>query len=317
MGGTPQSRPDEPLLFLKLGGSLITEKDQPHTARFEVLDRLAQEIAEARRAGCGRRLILGHGSGSFGHVPASRYGTRWGVNNPEEWVGFSKVWQEAAALNRLVMEALQRVELPALAFPPSAALVAQDGRPQHWELGPLQMALQAGLLPVVYGDVVFDTQLGGTILSTEDLFDHLARVLRPQYILLAGIEPGVWADYPSCSRLLDEISPEFLKESVESLQGSAFTDVTGGMRSKVRQSLDLVREIPGLQVWIFSGVEPGSVYRTLCGQKTGTLIHARVNCRLYRPWARRQTRICPACSFSWRKLSSAIHSNKGRPCCHG
>lgn len=274
LAGEPQIIPGEPLIFLKLGGSLITEKGLAHTARFDVLRRLAQEISEARRDGCGRRLILGHGSGSFGHMPASRYNTRNGVLRPEEWVGFSEVWQEAAALNRLVMEALQRVGLPAVAFPPSAALVAQDGHPQRWELGPLQMALLAGLLPVVYGDVVFDTKRGGTILSTEDLFDHLARLLRPQSILLAGIEAGVWADYPTCSQLLEDIRPEFLKERGASLQDSEFTDVTGGMRSKVRQSLDLVQAIPELEVWIFSGLEPGSVYRALCGQRSGTLIHA-------------------------------------------
>ena len=272
--GKPRPDPGEPLLFLKLGGSLITEKDRPHTPRLDVLDRLAQEIAEARRLGFVPRMILGHGSGSYGHVPANRYGTRQGVRGPDEWAGFSKVWQEAAALNHLVMEALQRVSLPALALPPSAALVAREGHPQRWELGPLRMALQAGLLPVVYGDAVFDTQRGGTILSTEDLFDYLARELQPQCILLAGIEPGVWADYPACTRLLDEIGPQFLKDEAESLQGSAFTDVTGGMRSKVRQSLDLVRAIPGLQVWIFSGEEAGSVYRALCGQRTGTLIQA-------------------------------------------
>ncbi len=272
--GNPSPDPGGPLLFLKLGGSLITEKDRPHTPRLDVLDRLAHEIAEARRLGFAPRMVLGHGSGSYGHVPANRYGTRQGVRSSEEWAGFSEVWQEAAALNHLVMEALQRVGLPALALPPSAALVAREGRPQRWELGPLRMALQAGLLPVVYGDVVFDTQWGGTILSTEDLFDYLARVLQPQSILLAGIEAGVWADYPARTRLLDEIGPQFLKDEGESLQGSAFTDVTGGMRSKVRQSLELVEAIPGLQVWIFSGVEAGAVYRALCGQVTGTLIHA-------------------------------------------
>ncbi len=36
------------LVFLKLGGSLITVKDRPHTPRLDVLERLAQEIAGAR-----------------------------------------------------------------------------------------------------------------------------------------------------------------------------------------------------------------------------------------------------------------------------
>jgi isopentenyl phosphate kinase len=44
--------------------------------------------------------------------------------------------------------------------------------------------------------------LGGTILSTEDLFTYLAGLLHPEQILLAGNEPGVWADFPKNSRLL-------------------------------------------------------------------------------------------------------------------
>ena len=35
-------------------------------------------------------LIIGHGSGSFGHYMASKYGTRRGVNGPEQWMGFAK-----------------------------------------------------------------------------------------------------------------------------------------------------------------------------------------------------------------------------------
>lgn len=56
------------------------------------------------------------------------------------------------------------------------------------------MALANGILPVVYGDVVFDEVRGGTILSTEDLFQHLAHQLHPERVLLAGLEAGVWAD---------------------------------------------------------------------------------------------------------------------------
>ena len=64
------------MLFLKLGGSLITDKHTPRTPRPDVLARLMQEITEARAARPGMRIVLGHGSGSFGHVEAKRYGTR-------------------------------------------------------------------------------------------------------------------------------------------------------------------------------------------------------------------------------------------------
>ena len=59
--------------LLKLGGSLITDKANAKTPRRETLSRIALEIAAYRRyAGADGRLILGHGSGSFGHIPADR-----------------------------------------------------------------------------------------------------------------------------------------------------------------------------------------------------------------------------------------------------
>ena len=261
-------------VFLKLGGSLITDKTSPHTPRLEVLRRLAGEVAAARQVSPDLRLLIGHGSGSFGHVPARRYHTRQGVHTPLEWQGFLEVWREAAALNYLVVDAFTAAGLPVMAFPPSAVLTARDGRVETWDLAPLESALRVGLLPVVYGDVVFDRVRGGTIFSTEDLFEHLAVLLRPARILLVGLEPGVWGDYPRCEQLVSEITPDNLWQVAAALGGSAATDVTGGMASKVRQCLDLVQATPGLQVLIFSGETPGVLPQALAGEPVGTLIHA-------------------------------------------
>jgi isopentenyl phosphate kinase len=263
-----------PLQFLKLGGSLITDKDRPHTPQLETLNRLAQEIYQARQLDPGLKLVLGHGSGSFGHTPAHRYGTRQGVSTLGEWQGFIEVWQEAAALNHLVMAALSQAGVPAIAFPPSASVTARSRQVESWDLSPLLAALQAGLLPVIYGDVVFDRQLGGTILSTEDLFSHLAGRLHPNRLLLATVEPGVWADYPACTRLVAEITPASLPGLTAVLSGSSSIDVTGGMASKVSAMLGLVEQNPGLEVLIFSGLEPGQLLRLLHGESAGTRLHA-------------------------------------------
>ncbi|MCA9937430.1 MAG: hypothetical protein KC418_02225, partial [Anaerolineales bacterium] len=93
-------------VFLKLGGSLLTDKTGVEVVRADVLARLAVEIAAARQARPGLRLVLGHGSGSFGHVAAARYGTRQGVHTAAEWHGFADVARAAAALNHLVILAL-------------------------------------------------------------------------------------------------------------------------------------------------------------------------------------------------------------------
>jgi isopentenyl phosphate kinase len=262
----------ENLQFLKLGGSLITDKSLPHTPRLEVLSRLAYEIAAARRSNLAMKLLVGHGSGSFGHVPAQRYNTRQGVRTPEEWQGFVEVWKEASALNHIVVEALHAAGLPAIALPASASLVAKDGKASAWNLMPLTSALQAGLVPVIYGDVIFDQMRGGTIFSTEDLFRFLAPQLGPQRLLLAGLEEGVWADFPRRTQFVEYITPQNVQSVAQALGGSASVDVTGGMESKVRQMMNLVEEIPGLEVLIFSGEKPGNVIQALCGAQIGTRI---------------------------------------------
>ncbi len=260
------------LQFLKLGGSLITDKNAPQTAQRDVITRLATEIETALVRNKNLRLVLGHGSGSFGHVPAKKYSTRQGVDSAEGWRGFAEVWHEASSLNRIVMEALQEVGLPVVAFPPSGAVTTSEGQVTNWNIDPIRHALNAGLLPVVYGDVVFDEILGGTILSTEDLFMYLARALRPQRISLAGIDEGVWADYPHCTQLIPKITPNNWGQYAANLRGSAATDVTGGMASKVMQMLDLVEKIADLEVLIFSGKHPNKLLSALGGNMIGTKI---------------------------------------------
>ncbi len=262
------------LVFLKLGGSLITVKDRPHTPRMDVLERLAHEIAEACEQDPELRILVGHGSGSFGHVPASKYQTRQGVHTTAEWRGFVEVWHAATALNQLVMSALTGANLPVIAFPPSASVTVSDGKVETWNLAPIENALANGLLPLIHGDVVFDERRGGTILSTEDLFTHLALQLHPSRLLLAGIEPGVWRDYPHNTSLVTEITPASFHQLEAGISGSASIDVTGGMLDKVRQIVALVGQESGLEASIFSGEIPGNVQRALSGDKLGTLIHA-------------------------------------------
>lgn len=268
-----KQRPSTEIFFLKLGGSLITDKTRPHTARIDTLSRLAQEIAEGIHERPDLRLVIGNGAGSFGHVPAAKYNTRQAVKTVDEWNGFAEVWQETATLNQLVTIALHKAGLPALAIHPSSVVSAKDGKVAIWDLTPLHNALKMGLLPVIHGDVVFDSVRGGTILSTEDLFEHLAGILNPKRILLAGLEEGVWADYPLRTKHLSEITLDNIDQATVGLGESAGTDVTGGMVSKVKQSIALAKKYVGLEVFIFSGATPGNVRAAILGEHLGTKIH--------------------------------------------
>jgi len=261
------------LIFLKLGGSLITDKTRPYTPRLETLDNLAFQVAAAFKEKTDLRVVLGHGSGSFGHQAASKYGTRDGVSGPKEWRGFAEVWYQASALNRLVVEALRNAGLPAVTLAPIAAVTARDGQVAAWDLAPLKAALADGLLPVLHGDVVFDETRGGTILSTEDLFAHLARQLHPERILLAGLEAGVWEAFPRRIHLVSEMTPQTFVQQASGLGRSVGADVTGGMQAKVTEMLKLVEQVPGLEVLIFSGEEADNIRRALHGENPGTRLH--------------------------------------------
>lgn len=261
------------LVFLKLGGSLITDKTRPYTPRPEMLASLAFQIAGALKEDSSLRLLLGHGSGSFGHQAASQFGTRQGVSGPEAWRGFAEVWYQASALNRLVIESLRPLGLPAVTFSPVSNITARDGKINTWDLSPLTAALERGLLPVVHGDVVFDVVRGGTILSTEDLFEYLAHTLHPGRVLLAGLENGVWESFPERGRLLSEIKPGDFTSQAPGLGAATGADVTGGMRAKVIQMLGLVEQNLDLEVLIFSGQEPENVRRALLGGNPGTCLH--------------------------------------------
>ena len=263
------------LIFLKLGGSLITDKTQPMTPRPETLQRLAQEIAEVVSAEePNLRLLIGHGSGSFGHEVAGRFQTQLGGEGAAYWQGFYKVWSAARALNQIVLNAFTHAGLPVIAFPPSAGVISQNQHIIQWDTRPIAQALAHGLIPVVNGDVIFDIELGGTILSTEALFLHLAKVFQPQQILIAGLEAGVYRHPQQPQDIIPLITPENLPEFLPSLAPSSAVDVTGGMLAKVKSMLSLVAELPGLEVHIFSGVQPGNLRKALTGvgESSGTLI---------------------------------------------
>jgi isopentenyl phosphate kinase len=171
-----------------------------------------------------------------------------------------------------VMESLHKAGVHAIALPPSSSVIASDGQASLWETTPIRMALSSGIVPVIFGDVVFDEIRGGTILSTEDLFMQLARALTPERILLAGLEAAVWADFPVRTQKIERITPNSFEEVSAGVGRSAGADVTGGMESKVKQMLELVQEVPGMTVQIFSGEEPGNILQALSGETLGTLI---------------------------------------------
>jgi len=262
------------LVFVKLGGSLITDKNVEAAARPELIRRLAMEVHRALESRADLRLVLGHGSGSFGHMVAQRYHVQTGVT---DWRGYAQTGAAATRLNRIVTDLFLEEGVPVVSIQPSASARCHGGDLQALAVHPVQEALQHGLVPLVYGDVALDDLWGSTIISTETIFAYLARLLLPQRILLVGEVQGVHTSDPHHD-LQARLVPVLRASSIEQMQsvlgGSHGVDVTGGMHTKVRDMVDLVRVMPSLHVALLSGLEPGLLERALTDAdlNPGTLI---------------------------------------------
>ncbi len=262
-------------VFLKLGGSAITDKRRDHTPRMEVIIRAARELAAARAARPDLDLVLGHGSGSFGHFEAARYGVRQGCG--EDWTGYAATGAAAGRLNRLVTDALLEAGLPAVSLQASASARCRDGVLEWMADEPVDTLLAHRLVPLVYGDVALDAVRGCTIVSTEQILTYLARRRAPRRIVMVGEVAGVFTHDPqrdADARRIPEIRAGDLGAVADGLSASHGVDVTGGMLDKVRTLCALVAEIPGLTVRLISAHEPGLIERVLCDEtlQVGTLI---------------------------------------------
>ncbi|MDY6874616.1 MAG: isopentenyl phosphate kinase [Chloroflexota bacterium] len=263
------------VVFVKLGGSLITDKMRAYTARRKVVARMAGEVRQALDAVPDLPLLIGHGSGSFGHWAARPYGTRQGVNTPSQWHGYVEVAAAAARLNHIVTDTFLEAGVPVLSLQPSASARCHDGTLEYMDARPIHASLARGLVPLVYGDVALDDVRGGTIISTEDIFLYLASGLRPARILLLGQVGGVLGSDPD-SAPVPRITPANFPGLRKALSGSDGVDVTGGMADKVARMVELVQRHPETCVHILSGTDPGLLTSvllntTLC---TGTRITA-------------------------------------------
>lgn len=249
-------------VLLKLGGSLITDKARPETPRLEVIRRLAREISG--QGSC--RLIVGHGSGSFGHVAAHRYGIANGLQSADQLPGISLTQQRAAALHRLIVEALAEAGALPFSIAPSSSLVSAGGRSASFASEPLLLALEKGLLPVVYGDVVLDRERGVSIASTEQVLETVARSLLDhgwtvRRALWLGETDGL---YDEAGHTIPLLSAATFEETSQAIGETKGTDVTGGMRLRLETTLTLAElGIPSL---LLNGLTPGLLEKALRGE---------------------------------------------------
>jgi isopentenyl phosphate kinase len=234
-------------VVLKLGGSVITRKDEPETVDGEALGRAAGAVARDPPDG---GLVLVHGGGSFGHYHADRHGVS-ATDGSRDAEALAAIHAAMTDLNGAVIDALHGQGVDALPVRPLSLAHRSgddghsglresegDGRGDsgtlHLPTGSVAAMLAEGFVPVLHGDVVAHGGKGGTILSGDEVVVSVARSLGAERVGVCSTVPGVLG---ADGEVVDRI--DSLGDVAGALGTSDATDVTGGMAGKVRTLLDL------------------------------------------------------------------------------
>jgi len=215
---------------LKLGGSVITDKDTAETVDDAALSRAADAIASAAD-GEGSPLVLVHGGGSFGHHHAARHGVST-TEGTRDAAALTEIHRAMGELNASVVDALQERGVAALPVRPLSLALRREEL--EVPLDGIELMLSEGFVPVLHGDVVVDAGNGGTILSGDEIVVAVARGLDADRVGLCSTVPGV---LDAAGDVIPAIGS--YDEVAAAVGDSDATDVTGGMAGKVRRLLAL------------------------------------------------------------------------------
>lgn len=262
---SPQSK-SHSLVLIKLGGSIITNKEVPMMVRPQLLSHLVSEIVRAQHT-TGDTYILSHGQGSFAHVPALRYQTKDGFVNGESRFGMAVTQDSAAQLNRIVVKECLSQQLPALSFAMSSTLVTDHSQKKHWYPQVLVEYLAQDLMPVTYGDVIVDATQGCAIWSADKILPFLASWFKHhsdfevKKIVHAGEVEGV---FDEDKQLVPQISTHNLSQLKNAMTKIKGFDVTGGMWNKLEEAVQLA-EVEQVETQILSGLIADNLFNALTG----------------------------------------------------
>ena len=261
------------MIILKIGGSILTNKDAVSEVDTKSLKRIASEIKSSLDNSF-KELIIVHGAGSFGHPPAKKYkiGEKFDESEyPQKRIGFCETQNAVKKLNMYICEAFIDEGLPVVAIPASSFMRATNKRITDGNLDSFKRYLEKGFIPVIYGDVVLDDELEICVISGDQLIQYLAKNLNPDMVVLGTDVDVVYNKNPKThddAIFFDKFSS---LDDLDTLEGTTNVDVTGGMVGKIKELLYLADL--GIESKIINAEVEDNVFKVLENEKVkGTVI---------------------------------------------
>jgi isopentenyl-diphosphate delta-isomerase len=253
------------IILLKLGGSLLTDKNQPFSIREEVAKSVVQQIIDAEK-----KIILVHGGGSFGHPLAKKYNISEGIDKSisNQILGLSETHQSMNKFNSYIINLFLEQNYPALSIQASSIFIKDSQIISTYSIDIIETTLDLNILPILYGDIILDKQGSFSIISGDRIIRELCQNLKKysvSKVIFTMETDGLYIkDNDNESVLLTECS----SNELESLKLAALgekIDVTGGIRGKINSIKEICKY--NIPVQIINGLENGNILKTLKGQE--------------------------------------------------
>lgn len=247
------------MILIKLGGSIITNKEKPLSARRKTIDNLAKSLKKIQEP-----IVIVHGGGSYGHYWSVKYDMHT-KERKYDLRGVSIVKNSMIELNKIILDSFLKNKLNPYCLPPTDFMTGN--KPISKKVKEIEKISKSGLIPVTFGDALWYGQNKTYILSGDKIMTHLAKILKPKLCIFALNEDGVYSDLKS-KKLIHELKGENPSISENKM------DVTGGMTRKIEEATKISKM--GMKVFFVNGNKPERIVKAVKNRKfEGTLFRGK------------------------------------------
>jgi isopentenyl phosphate kinase len=255
------------IVILKLGGSLLTDKNKPFSIREDIVKGSVRQIVDAKE-----KLILVHGGGSFGHPLAKKYNIMDGIDStiPNQVLGLTETHQSMNEFNSYLIKLFLENKYPVLSIQASSIFIkdSQEISASHMEV--IETALDLNILPILYGDIILDKQGSFSIISGDQIILELCKNLDKYTISKVIFTMETDGIYINDNESGDDciLATECYYDQLENLNLANLSqkiDVTGGIKGKINFIQKICNhDIP---VQLINGLKEDYIFKSLKNEK--------------------------------------------------
>ena len=243
------------MILIKLGGSIITNKEKPLSPRKKTINKILKEIGKIKEP-----VIIVHGGGSYGHYWSVKYDMH---TKPEKTApkGVAIVKNSMVELNKIILDSAVKNRINSYCLPPTDFM--NGNKSIKSKILTISDIAKSGLTPITFGDALWFGQKKSYILSGDVIMTIIGKILKPRLSLFVLDVDGVYSDLKT-KRLIHD----FKKEKPEIKNNKM--DVTGGMTRKITEANNMAKA--GLKIFFVNGNKPKRITDAISGKRfEGTL----------------------------------------------